>query len=237
MPADRPQQLPIWPQGCDPLLVRDPRLWVLLVAAVGLTECKGSVSAEMHTQADQVDVADTDEPMQATADQGSGLGEEGLADRALLGARHDLALAGENPSPSCACLAVVAGFPSNPAFFWQSVVPVIDADSQVVIAFTSDGIGCDRQAEGSLGASYWGYQRVGDDVVVFIENAMPGRPVTTGAIIPRPSGNGALYVEPRDNNVPYGRSMEGTGKRCRVEITTNAQRAVPLPTAPASEPY
>jgi hypothetical protein len=188
------------------------------------------MQAEIDTQGGDADEAEFDEPLGAegAGDQSSG-GEAALSEAALLGARHDLALAGESLAPTCTCLAVVAGFPSNPAFFWHSIVPTISPESQIVIAFTSEGVSCDKADQGGLGASYWGYRKAGRDVIVYIENAAPGRPVTTGAIIPRPIGGGAIYVEPREKNVPYGLPLDGSGKRCRVPVSTPTQRAVPAP--------
>jgi hypothetical protein len=66
-----------------------------------------------------------------------------------------------------------------------------------------------------MGASYWGYEMSGNDVVVVVERAAEGRPVASGAIIPRPSG-GQVYLRAADKTVPYGRPMAGTGERCQV---------------------
>jgi hypothetical protein len=204
---------------------------LLVAAGASLAACKASVSADVHAQGnDTDDVQDFDEPMgESEASQDTFMGEQG-ADRAMLGARHDLALAGDSSQPTCTCLAAVVGYPSNPAFFWQAVVPSIDATSQLVIAFSSEGVSCAQQPEGSLGASYWGYRQEGDDVVVIVENARPGRPLTSGAIIPRPVGAGSVHVAPLDKSVPYGRSLDGSGGRCRLEIATSSgQPVVPPP--------
>jgi hypothetical protein len=204
-------------------------LWLVGALAV-VTACKASVDANFHAGA-QAEETDFDDPVGSSrpAAQPASGEDDGSGEQALLGARQDLALAGDSLQPSCSCLAVVAGFPSNPSFFWTSIVPAINADTQLVVAFSSEGIACPGQAPGALGASYWGYHVVNDDVVVVVERAGVGRPVTSGAIIPKPGSSGAVYVEPVDAKVPYGRPLDGQGKRCRVPTSVVAQRVVPAP--------
>ncbi len=202
-----------------------------LLVAVGanLVACKASVSADVHARGDMDDAQDFDEPMAESSESNDTFLDQQGADRAMLGARHDLALAGDSLQASCTCLAAVVGYPGNPAFFWQAVVPTIDAASQLVIAISSDGVSCAQQPEDSLGASYWGYRREGDDIVVIVENARPGRPLTAGAIIPRPVGAGSVYVAPLDKSVPYARSLDGSAGRCRLEIATSSGAPVVPP--------
>jgi hypothetical protein len=83
-----------------------------------------------------------------------------------------------------------------------------------VVALTSEGTGC-TDPKGSLGASYWGYKRNGDDVVIYVENAVKGRPLTSGAIVPKPFGAGQVFVAPAERGVPYGRSPDGKGN-CKL---------------------
>ena len=86
---------------------------------------------------------------------------------------------------------------------------------------TAAAVPCAQPAAGSLGAPYGGYRMVNDDVIVFVENAAFGRPVTSGAIIPAPQGGGQVYIEPVSSKVPYGRPLDGNGKRCRVSVSSN----------------
>jgi hypothetical protein len=204
---------------------------LLVAAGASLAACKASVSAEVNAQSnDMDDVQDFDDPMAESSQSKDTFMGQQSADRAMLGARHDLALAGDSAQASCTCLAAVVGYPSNPAFFWQAVVPTIDTATQLVIAFSSDGVSCTDQPGDSLGASYWGYRREGDDIIVVLENARAGRPLTSGAIIPRPVGAGSVYVAPLNKSVPYGRSLDGSGGRCRLEIATSSgQPVVPPP--------
>ncbi|MCK6536821.1 MAG: hypothetical protein L6Q84_27955 [Polyangiaceae bacterium] len=141
---------------------------------------------------------------------------EGPGEHALVGARHDLMLSPDKRTPVCSCLSVSLGGPADPAFKWSGAAPTIDAETQLVIAVSSEGIACPAAKPDSLGASYWGYKQAGDDVIVTIENARNGRPLTGGAIIPKPIGNGQVYVQPASKGVPYGRSLVAGEKSCKV---------------------
>jgi hypothetical protein len=137
------------------------------------------------------------------------------AEVALLGARHDLHLK-DSKSPVCSCLAVALGGPADAAFAWDGAVPAIDPETQLVIAVSSEGVACTGAPTDSLGASYWGYRQSGDDVIVTVENARFGRPLTGGAIIPKPVGNGQVYVRAAGKGVPYGRPLNAGDKLCRI---------------------
>lgn len=131
-------------------------------------------------------------------------GESHGAGPALLGARHDLLLAEDAPTP-CKCLAVLLGGPETPKMVWTGRQPVIDSRTQLVIALGSDGVEC---AEDGPGASYRGYEQKEGNVVVYVEGVVDGRPVTHGAIIPRPASGGKVIIEP-GASVPYGRGNDG----------------------------
>lgn len=157
--------------------------------------------------------ADFNQPLTQTASFNEAVADEddGLA---LLGARHDLTLSETGKQQAaCSCLAVKVGMPSDPAFQWRSVVPQIDAANQVIVALSSEGQSCE-QPKDSLGASYWGYQKSGNDVIIVVENARFGRPLTAGAVIPRPVGDGHVYVRPLDRKVPFAK-VDGQNL-CRV---------------------
>ena len=83
------------------------------------------------------------------------------------------------------------------------------------IALTSEGTACNNEPKGSLGASYWGYKISGNDVIVLVESARGGHPLTSGAVIPRPVGTGQVYVTPAAQKLPYGRALDGKGA-CKV---------------------
>jgi hypothetical protein len=126
------------------------------------------------------------------------------AEAALLGARHDLFLASGLPA-RCKCLAVVIGNASATGLVWGGPPPKLDPATQLVVGLGSEGIACDTKGPG---ATYLGYEREGADVVVEVEAVTVGRPVTRGAIIPRPAAGGKVVLRPV-GKVPYGRGPDG----------------------------
>ncbi|HEX4340515.1 MAG TPA: hypothetical protein VH062_31620 [Polyangiaceae bacterium] len=195
--------------------------------------CKASVEGNVNTGKSDEEVADFDKPLDL-----SGVNRAPTTavppDAALLGARQDLAFNGATTA-KCKCLAVAVGSPSDAAFQWASTRPVVDGNTSVVLAFTSSGVTCDA-APSANGASYWGYEVVGQDVVVVVESAKPGRPIAQGAIIPRPAAGGQIYVRPVDSTVPYGRPLSGTGPRCQVATLAQAPVAAAAAPAPTTAP-
>jgi hypothetical protein len=137
------------------------------------------------------------------------------AGRVLLGARHDLKLRVGKGTASCQCLSVALGGSRNGGMLWSAVPPDIDEGMQLSIALSSDGQACKDEPKKSLGASYWGYRIRGNDVVVLVEAARGGHPMTNGAVIPKPVGPGQVYVAPASKKLPYGRALEGKGL-CKI---------------------
>jgi hypothetical protein len=135
--------------------------------------------------------------------------------RVLLGARHDLKLQPGKGSASCECLSVALGDPRSTGMQWTSTPPSLDDSTQLTIALSSEGVACKGEPKGSLGASYWGYRISGNDVVVLVESARGGHPLTSGAVIPRPVGTGQVYVKPASARLPYGRPLDGKGM-CKI---------------------
>jgi hypothetical protein len=144
----------------------------------------------------------------------------------LLGARHDLKLRPGSATASCECLAVALGGARSSGMVWGAVPPELDDGTQLTIALSSDGQTCKGEPKQSLGASYWGYRLRGNDVVVLVEAARGGRPLTTGAVIPKPVGPGQVYVAPASKKLPYGRPLEGKGW-CKIGNPGQA-RTVPF---------
>lgn len=124
----------------------------------------------------------------------------------LLGARHDVHLKGEK-QPSCKCLAVAVGKANDAEIGWAGEAPAIDESSQLVLALDSSGVACDVQAPA---ASYMGYEHRGADVVVNIEGATEGRPITRGAILPMPPSGGKIRLQGH-GKIPYGKGLKGEG--------------------------
>jgi hypothetical protein len=137
----------------------------------------------------------------------------------------------------CNCLRIAAGQPRDPAFEWESVIPDIDPSSQVVVAFSSRGEVCEGEPIESQGASYHGFEKRGADVIVMVESARPGRPLVSGAILPRPDSGGRILVQAVPATLPYGKSKGDSGGVC--EVTTEASEPVastPVDAAALPEP-
>lgn len=197
-----------------------------LGVVLGAAGCKASVNVETD-----VALPEYDQPIDAEAEAerrefDTSRHEPAGGEPALNGARPDLLLAGEGLAATCECLAVAVGVPSDPAFFWQGGIPAIGA-GQLVVAVSSEGIPCPAAPADAVGATYWGHRQEGADVIVVVEPAGGGRPMTTGAIIPRPGPGGAVYVAPQSASGPYGRPLQMGQKYCRVTAPDGASAVSP----------
>lgn len=191
---------------------------VFVLAAAG---CHASVSADVKAsggaQQESLDEG-TPEPGTSQPLVGEPDAEKPSGPTALLGARHDLRLAASVTQPTCTCVAAAVGLPDSPSFAWEDGKPALDPSSQQVMALRSEGIQCSAEIpKDTLGASYWGYKVKGNDVIVIVENARFGRPITGGAIIPKPQPGGHVYLQPASRKVPYGRPLPGGGSRCQLQ--------------------
>lgn len=209
--------------------------FLLLACAVG---CKASVNAEAKAGASGSS-ADADASFEASA-AGEGAGSDfdkpktvaagpdaqatiaAATGPALLGARRDLKYQGAKQA-TCSCLAVTLGAPSDSAFAWEHGPPIVDGSRQLVVGLSSEGVSCSENV--GLGASYKGYQTPGNDVVVMVERAHEGRPVTSGAVIPRPIGGGQVYVVAAEQGSPFGGAVGDTKQRCKLELPAAAPGA------------
>jgi hypothetical protein len=173
-----------------------------------------SVDTESGADADLEAQAKTDgstepNPPDAVAHALAGPG----AGRTLLGARRDLTLAPGEGASACTCVKVALGAPTSSSFKWKAAPPAIDPERQLVIALTSEGAGC-PDPKGGKGASYWGYGRSGDNIIVYVETAIKNRPVAGGAVIPKPFGSGEVFLAPK-GGAPYGKPAAGKGS-CKI---------------------
>src|SRR5690606_37234562 len=203
------------------------QLWAVCRLGWLLLACSGSVNASAKAKAgsdgssasadgdaarDTLDESQDEDQTSAgatlTAPQAAA--SQAGSEMALLGARHDLLLASRTPA-RCAWLAVALGQPDSPQFSWTGRRPSINPSAQMVIALSSDNVPC---TEAGPGASYMGYVKIGGDVIVTVEAAVAGRPVTQGAIIPRPDPGKQIYIQP-DGKIPYGRGKGGEA-RCAL---------------------
>jgi hypothetical protein len=140
---------------------------------------------------------------------------DGGVTTALLGVRHDLGLAEGQRAAKCNCLAVEVGNAGDKRFHWQASVPDIGSDA-MVIAISPRGVSCPggEADEGKRRGSISAVDRDGPDVLVEVEEVPEGRPIASGAVIPRPGAGGSVYVRPKNRKIPYART-EGTS-RCKV---------------------
>jgi hypothetical protein len=129
---------------------------------------------------------------------------------ALLGARHDVTLTEDAPV-NCKCLSAALGPETDPRFVWGGQRPVLDRGAQLVVGLRSTPGKCQKDESG---ASYTGYELRNGDVIVKVEAAVAGRPLTRGAIIPRPGAGKEVYIEPV-GNIAYGRGL-GDEPRCSL---------------------
>jgi hypothetical protein len=188
---------------------------------LGALACKASVQADANASGDVAldesgkPLRSYDRPMETPVTTPEPLHEGMEANTyALFGARHDLSYKGPKAA-TCSCLAVaLRDAPADSAFQWELDEPRVEPASQWIIALSSNDVPCEAPPAATLGASYQGYVTDGNDVVVYVEALGEGRPMTSGAIIPRPKPNGAVFVEP--TNAVYGKPLEGKGKRCRL---------------------
>jgi hypothetical protein len=180
--------------------------------------CKASVQADAQASNRELDdeIKSYDRPLETRVTPPPPPEDDFVGgDYALLGARHDLSYAGPK-NPTCTCLAVaLRDQPQDAAFQWQLEAPRLEPSRQWIIALSSNEVPCDSPPKSTLGASYQGYGTDGNDVIVYVEALGEGRPMTSGAIIPRPKASGSVFVEP--TNAVYGKPLEGKSKRCKLD--------------------
>lgn len=190
--------------------------WLTLLLAIA---CQASVQADARVSGNEdgsgAEIKSFDRPLEAGTTAPTVADDVIGGEYALLGARHDLGHAGPK-TPSCACLAVaLRDQAKDAAFVWELEAPRLEPSSQWIIALSSNDVPCDSPPTGTLGASYQGYVTEGNDVVVYVEALGEGRPMTNGAIIPRPKPTGSVFIEP--TNGVYGKPLDGKGKRCKLD--------------------
>jgi hypothetical protein len=189
-------------------------LLVLAFACHATVQADANVSGAGDSESDGK-IKSFDRPLEQPATAPEPL-QDGVAGagHALFGARHDLSYAGPK-SATCACLAVaLRDSARDTAFAWELEEPQLEPSSQWIIALTSNQVPCDASPTGTLGASYQGYVTDGNDVVIYVEALGEGRPMTNGAIIPRPKPSGGVFVE--STNAIYGKPLDGKSKRCKL---------------------
>ncbi len=174
---------------------------------LGFAACAGSAKVEAKASADTShgvnfeaesenawDMEESEEEVLAKAIQEKAEQKPEADSRtpALLGARHDVFLKSAG-SASCRCLSVARGAAESALFSWAAPVPKLDPETQQVIALGSEGIACEQNI---APASYAGFEQKGNDLVIYVEEAKDGQPITHGAIIPLVPKGGKLMIQP-----------------------------------------
>jgi hypothetical protein len=200
------------------------------VSAAGPNDATADGSARLESETTAESATEprkaAQEPLQASTPQGFEGEFASNTPQALFGARAGLHLA--TPVPAvCQCLAVVVGQPNDSRFAWEGQPSVIDPKTQIAVALGSDGLDCPAAPQGSLGASYHGYSIEGQDVVISVESGRSGRPLTRGAIVPKPQDGGRLLVSPVNGRTPFGRPLDGRGGPCVVPVEAARASAAP----------
>jgi len=199
---------------------------LLPLAALAVLSCKASVKADINTSA-SAETSDESEPIEAAAE---GQLPPPVVQTEYFGIARRLTLAPAQRQPSCKCVAAVVGSANDPNFDWHGEKPDVGVDA-VVIAVSDEGIECEHPGRGP---SISAVDRVGNDVVVTLEEFKDTRPIALGAIIPNPGPEGAVYLRAR-GSTPYGRPLEGGGfgtRRNLCKVGTGTQGAAvtePLP--------
>ena len=195
---------------------------VSLALSLAAWSCTASVQGDVKTRVRHdaeegpEDAADLNKPMSAKSLAMASASAIPLGAPTLLGARSDMTLVIEHANAACACLKIAIGSAPSAAFKWQGTMPLLNDNTQLAMALSSESMPCDKEPKGASGASYWGYRIAGNDVIVFVEGARAGRPRAGAAIIPKPVGDGQVYVVPAFKKEPYGRSLDGGNAKCKV---------------------
>jgi hypothetical protein len=203
------------------MLLKGSRALIAAAAASLMAACGGN----RHTTADSFwgdnpDEAGKVRPLRQTEELGDSAAPQPITPSesmtAWVGVRHDLMLA---PAPKrqerCSCLAVEVGDPKDPRFQWAAGAPEIGSDA-MAIALTARGVPCpggnpdEEQRRPSISA----VDQEGNDIIVEVEELRDGRPLASGAVIPRPAQGGSIYVKGQSSALPYARPAGGA--RCKV---------------------
>lgn len=156
-------------------------------------------------------------------------------DFALFGARHDFMVKDASGAIACRCVSALLGPPSSGKLEWQAEMPKTKPETHLVVALVPGTGDCPGAPTGAGGASYWGYRLEGNDVVVLLEDWKPARPRPMGAIIPKPSPEGQVYLAPVSPTLPYGGPANGPGARCALG-NPGPKRTEPLEAPEARQP-
>lgn len=199
------------------------RSWATLIAAAAslMAACGGKqATADSYWSGAPHEMEDEPKPGRETQELGEApppqtLTQSGSPDpiKTWLGVRHDLMLAPKKDrKETCSCLAVEAGDAKDPRFQWVAGPPELGPDA-LTVALSARGVPCPggNPDEEKRRPSISAVDQEGEDVIVEVEELPEGRPLASGAVVPRPKGGGSVYVKSRSAAVPYAK-----GGRCKV---------------------
>ncbi len=137
----------------------------------------------------------------------------------LRGVRHDLTLGDEGkPDTRCSCLDVAVGRPQDKRFHWAEERPAVSPD-HIVVSLRTDGSVCPG-GNPERRPSIQAVDRVGQDVIVVVEELGFERPQAMGAVVEKPGPDGHLWVRSRKSkkySLPYARRPGAKRDMCQIE--------------------
>lgn len=213
-----------WPVGRDSCDARrvDKALVAAALAALVLPACRASVNVNAKATTEEQPQEAASEPPPAPA-----LPPPVVLQTAYFGVARSLTLKPSDRQPPCKCVVAAVGASNDPSFDWHGPAPSVGSDA-LVVAVSADGVTCDTQGRGPSIAAI---DRVGQDVVVVLEEFKETRPLALGAIIPNPGAGGRIFLRAR-GKTPYGRPLAGgvagpRGDLCQIGQGTEGATAPP----------
>lgn len=137
----------------------------------------------------------------------------------LRGVRNDLTLRQQgDPNSRCTCLDVAVGRPTDPRFKWAEERPSVSPD-HIVVSVRTEGSVCPA-GKPKRRPSIQAVDRVGQDVIVVVEELGVERPQALGAIVTKPGPDGHIWVRSRKSkrrSLPYARRPDAKRDMCRID--------------------
>lgn len=177
------------------------------------SDFEAQANAEVRADPESTDTDRDDGERRRAFSAQSSPGEEPLP---LLGARHNVKVKSKDGAVACRCVSALLGPASMSQLEWEGPAPRTKPETQLVFAFVPDSADCPGAPKNSRGASYWGYQVRGNDVVVLLEEWKPKPPQTIAAVIPKPPAGGQVYLAPVSRALPYGKPLDDKSSRCAL---------------------
>jgi hypothetical protein len=147
---------------------------------------------------------------------------EGDVDRynyILRGVRHDLTLRADAKADTrCSCLDVAVGRPGDKRFRWAEERPAV-SPKHIVVSVRTEGSVCPG-GNPERRPSIQAVDKVGQDVIVVIEELTYERPQALGAVVTKPGPDGHLWLRSRKSkkySLPYARRPDAKRDMCQID--------------------